>query len=291
MDIFQEFEYEIGQIHQVDELCPGVYLLSAKSDEELLIRDYYIVTDKSVVPKSAKSYGRKLSSLWIFPLDNDAGGHWIIRFEVARYRTMHHLPLDEPLRTTAIFAAQMHPEYFGTFPAPVHTPRGCTIRYWTLDNGIYWIETELCERILAVCYPIWSTELSELVERLGEMTEYDRTHDIEETLGYIFFPTQLSCIPIYELMRVRSEWAGTLIDKHALMNAIWRVLPEYALLMNRQEQTGQNDFISALLRELGVEVEPNISMDHMITIFPDAGEDFLLFERGDIKIGVDENIV
>lgn len=286
-----ELTNELGLIIGKEEVCPGVYLLSAKNDDELLSRDYYAVMENSLIPQGAKTYGRKLFGLWLFPMTDGSKEYKIIQYEIAKYRTQNNLPLEEPLRATAFFAAQSFPEYFGTFPVPLNTPRGCTIRHWILDNGIYWLETDQCEDVLAVSYPIWSTELSDFTAGLGEQTEYDKAHDIEETLGYIFFPTQLSCIPIYELMRVRSEWAGTLIDKHALMNAIWRVLPEYALLMNRQEQTGQNDFISALLRELGVEVEPNISMDHMITIFPDAGEDFLLFERGDIKIGVDENIV
>ena len=203
----------------------------------------------------------------------------IIQYEVAKYRAQNNLPLDEPLRATAFFAAQSFPEYFGAFPVPLHTPRGCTIRHWVMDNGIYWPETDLCEEILAVCYPVWSAELSGLVEKLGEQTEYDRTHDIEETLGYIFFPAKISCIPLRELIRTRPEWTGTVIDKPALMNAIWAVAPEYAALMNCQEQSGRNDLFFALLAEAGVQVEPNISTDNMIGIFPDSGENFLLFDR------------
>ena len=290
MDNFQEFtqlEEEIGSICESDQLCPGVYLLSAKYDDELLPRDYYVAMKDAIISQKAKSYGRKAAGFLLYSLDDEASGHWIIKYEVARYRTQNHLPLDEPLRTTALFAAQIHPEYFGTFPVPLHTPQGCTTRYWILDNGIYWIETDQCEKVLAVCYPIWATELSELAEKLGEKTDYDKAYGIETTLGYIFFSSQLSCIPLYVLMRTRSEWNGTLLDKPALMNAIWNVLPEYALLTIRQEQAGQNDFISLLLQELGVEAEPNISLDHMICISPDASKDFLLFEREDINIGVE----
>ena len=63
------------------------------------------------------------------------------------------------------------------------------------------------------------------------------------------------------------------------MNAIWKVAPEYAALMNCQEQSGRNDLFSALLAEAGVQVEPNISTDNMIGIFSDAGENYLLFDR------------
>ena len=159
---------------------------------------------------------------------------------------------------------------------------GCTVRHWILDNGIYWIETEQCKELLALSYPVWSTELSDLTANLGEQTEYDKAHGIEETLGYIFFPARASCIPLRELMRARPEWAGTVIDKPALMNAIWDAAPEYAYLMNWQEQSGKNDLFSALLAEIGMDVEPNIAMENMIPLFPDAGKDFLLL-KGRVK--------
>ena len=193
---------ELGPIREKEEVCPGVYLLSAQYDEELLFRDYFAVKEESVIPQAAKSYGRKLSGLWLFPMTDGSEEYKIIQYEVAKYRAQNNLPLDEPLRATAFFAAQSFPEYFGAFPVPLHTPRGCTIRHWVMDNGIYWPETDLCEEILAVCYPVWSTE-----------------------------------------------------------------------------QSGRNDLFFALLAEAGVQVEPNISTDNMIGIFPDSGENFLLFDR------------
>ena len=269
-----DLENELGPIAEKEQVCPGVYLLSAKEEDELLPRDYYAVMEESPIPLKAKSYGRKLSGLWLFSTDDET--YQIIKFEVAKYRAQNHLSLDEPLRVTAFFAAQSFPDYFGVFPVPLQTPRGCTTRHWILDNGIYWIETDQCEEVLAVCYPVWSSELSNVAEKLGEQTEYDMTYNIENTLGYIFFPEQISCIPLYEMMRKRPEWAGLVIDKPALMNALWDVAPEYVYLINQQEQSGKNDLFSALLMDLGIEVEPNISLDNVITIFPDAGKDFLL---------------
>ena len=73
-----------------------------------------------------------------------------------------------------------------------------------------------------------------------------------------------------------------MIDKPALMNAIWDAAPEYAYLMNWQEQSGKNDLFSALLAEIGMDVEPNIAMENMIPLFPDAGKDFLLL-KGRVK--------
>ena len=216
-----DLEGEIGPVVEKEWICPGVYLVSAKYDDELLPRDYYAVMEKSIISREARSYGKKISGLWLFPMTGDSEDYKIIQYEIAKYRTQNNLPVDEPLRTTAFFAAQSFPEYFGAFPVPLHTPRGCTVRHWILDNGIYWLETDQCEEVLAVSYPVWSTELSNLTTSLGEQAEYDKAHDIEETLGYIFFPAKVSCIPLRELLRVRPEWAGTVIDKPALMNAIW----------------------------------------------------------------------
>ena len=270
---------ELGPIQESEELCPGVYLLTARNEDELLPRDYYAVMENSIIPLGAKVYGQKLSDLWLFPMTDGSEEYKIINYEIAKYRVQNNLPLEEPLRATAFFAAQSFPEYFGVFPVPLNTPRGCTIRHWTMDNGIYWLETDQCEEVLAVSYPVWSTELSDFTASLGEQTEYDKAHDIEKTLGYIFFSAKVSCIPLRELMRVRPEWAGTVIDKPALMNAIWAAAPEYAALMNWQEQSGKNDLLSALLAEAGVEVEPNVSMENLITLFPTAGKKFLLLKE------------
>ena len=274
-----DLENELGPITEKELLCPGIYFLSAKKEDEPLYKDYYVVMEESPIPIKAKAYGRKLSGLWLFSLNDGREEYKIIKFEVAYYRARNHLPLDEPLRATAFFAAQSFPDYFGAFPVPVHTPRGVTVRNWVLDNGIYWLETDQCEEVLAVCYPVWSTELSDLTAAMGEQTEYDKAHDIEETLGYIFFPLKISCIALRELFRNRPEWSGTVLNRPALMNAIWDTVPEYAAWMNGQEQSGKNDFLSALLAEAGVEVEPNICMDDLITIFPDAGTDFLLLRE------------
>ena len=169
------------------------------------------------------------------------------------------------------------PEYFGAYPVPYHTPNGRTTRHWVLANGIYWVETDQCEEILTACYPIWSAELSGWVERMGRHLPVDEAGGVHQSRGYIFFPAQLSSIPLYELMQTRPEWEGSVIDKPALMNAIWAELPEYAVLMNRQEQM-RRDELAALLwsdAEWGSQASPG----RMICISPDAGKDYCLFKR------------
>ena len=277
-----ELTDKIGSIEEVEELRLGVHYVTAKREDDLLSGEYYVVKEKSAVPQAAKSYGQKISGLRLFSITDGGKEYKIIQYEVAKYRARNNLPLEEPLRATAFFAAQSFPEYFGAFPVPLHTSRGCTIRHWVLDNGIYWLETDRCEEVLAVCYPVWSTELSDLEMELGEQTKYDSRRDIEETLGYIFFPAEVSCIPLRELLRARPEWAGTVIDKPALMNAIWKAAPAYATLMNCQEQSGKNDLFFSLLAEAGVDAAPNISAANMIWLFPGAGDNFLLFRGANV---------
>ena len=101
-----DLESELGPIIEKEQICPGVYLLTARYDEEPLARDYYAVTDEAILPHKAKSYGRKLSGLRLFSLTDGSEEYKIIKYEIAKYRTKNHLPLDEPLHATAYFAAQ-----------------------------------------------------------------------------------------------------------------------------------------------------------------------------------------
>lgn len=271
---------ELGTIILTEQMCSGVYYLTAKHDEEAFAAEYYAVADTPVISPEAKEHGRRISGWWLFSMQDDTSGWRIIDYELGRYRVKNHLPQEESLHDIALDAAAYHPEYFGAYPVPFYTSRGYTTRYWTLANGIYWLETDQCEEVLAVCYPIWNAELSRLAEKIGEQAAYDKTQGIHETLGYIFFPSQLSCIPIYELMQTRMEaWEGKVIDKPALMNAIWKDIPEYAVMMNQQEQAGMSDLLSMLLRQSGIEAGPHILPDRMISMSANAGVDYLLFKR------------
>lgn len=69
-----------------------------------------------------------------------------------------------------------------------------------------------------------------------------------------------------------------MINKPALMNAICKAAPKYAILINQREQLGKNDGISVLLAEFGMETKPHTAHDFLIRIFPEAGEAFLLLE-------------
>ena len=79
-----DLENELGPITEKERICPGVYLLSAKEEDEPLTRDYYAVMEESPIPLKAKSYGRKLSGLWLFPLTDGSEERKIIKYEVAK---------------------------------------------------------------------------------------------------------------------------------------------------------------------------------------------------------------
>lgn len=276
-DYFDALEAELGPIIMTEQLCPGVCYLAVKYENEGLIREYYAVTDTPVISQAAKAYGHRTAGLWLFPMEADTGGWRVVRYEINKYLQKNGLPLEQPLLDLALFAAEFTPEYFGAYPVPYHTPNGRTTRHWVLANGIYWVETDQCEEILTACYPIWSAELSGWVERMGRHLPVDEAGGVHQSRGYIFFPAQLSSIPLYELMQTRPEWEGSVIDKPALMNAIWAELPEYAVLMNRQEQM-RRDELAALLwsdAEWGSQASPG----RMICISPYAGKDYCLFKR------------
>ena len=269
-NFLKSVEYELGPIKTANQQIPGVYYILA--DQEA-----YAVADMSPIFPKVKLYGQQIQEFLLFSMENDTSGWRIVDYEMCKYMIQHHIdpPPENLLHDLALYAAEYHPEYFGEYPVPLVTPRGYTLRHRKIANGIYWLETSKCEEMLALCYPIWQSELSDVARAIGEVAEYDKMYKLSETMGYLFFTEQSCCVPIYELMETRKEWEGTLVEKPALMNAIWAYLPDYALTKNGQEQTGKNDLISQLMREFGMDIEHRPSLEKMIAIYPDAGIDFL----------------
>lgn len=243
-------EDEIGEIVSVSEEIPGVYAIEADRGQ-CLTWEYFAVLDTAPIARKVRNYGKKIAGLRLYAQDDSSSGWHIVRYEANKYKiTVKRECIPEyALRDMGLFAMEQYPEYFGAFPVPFHTPRGCTLRHWTLDNGIYWLETSVYKEFLAVCYPVWSVELSTPAAMCGEVLECGG--DSEKATPYRFFPKELSCVPFYELLQTRRKWEGTVIDGRALMNAVWEYLPAYAMRLK-----GQN----------------------VIGMFPEAGTDFLLLE-------------
>ena len=195
------------------------------------------------------------------------------------YRQKNGLPPrdDVPVLDTAVFGMENNPEYFGSYPAPIHTPHGALTRYKSIINGVIALETNEGERMIALCYPIWNAALSDYAVSLAEQTEYDLANNIHKTLGYLFFAETHGCIALFELLGEFPQiLSSPLIDAAALGNAVWQNHPDYAAIYNRNEQEGLHDCLAGLLRFLGVEdVEPTASPDRLIKLTLGVGADYL----------------
>lgn len=269
-------EEEVGDIESIKEYNPGVYHIDAVREEQFL-REYFAVLNTAPMAEKVRPYGKELDGLRLYDLEDISSGWRIVQYEICKYNiTVKGKPVPEDLfRDIGLHAMEVHPEYFGAFPVPFHTPHGFTLRCRTLANGIYWLETSEYEELLAVCFPIWNAELSAAAELCGEITEYDKASPIKRPTPYRFFPKRFSCVPIYELMETRGEWDGTVISRPALMNAIWENMLEYAMRLNGQSTPKTK---IAFWEDMGLEMMPRTDGRHLIGMFPDAGTDFLLLK-------------
>ena len=281
-ELLDMLAHELGEISRWEKECPGVYCLSIlpESEDALFCAEYYLVLDSAPISKEARGYGTPLENGQglVFSLEQEGSGAKIIEYEIYKYRVLHHLPLpgNETLHGCAVYAAELYPEYFGMLPVPTLTPWGYTTRHSALASGIYWIETDQCVETLAVSHPAWAADLSEGVLRHARQTDYDTEHGINHTLGYKFFSQKQSCVVIFELLQYHSEWlANGRVYLPALMNAILEYWPEYAVSFNAHEQAGLNDGAGLLLRTMGIDVELSGSEEHMISLTPGAGTDYL----------------
>ena len=270
---------KLGEINEIEQTIPGVYYLSVSGGEEWSRGEYYAVSDQTPnISQEAKEYGVLMEDdlgLLLYPFEKDDSGWRIIQYEVYRYCTANRLPLQEKdaLINSVLYGREIHPDYFGTYPVPALTPWGYTLRYKVLDNGVYWMETSYCRRALAVCPPICQ-ELSDIAMKIAVQTEHNPEFEMESP---VFFEEKSYCIPIWELMKVRKRWQSGMVDKAALMNAIWQNCPEYAAVYNAQVQRGLYDATGLLLNSVGIETELNPDTEDTISISPQAGIEFLRF--------------
>ena len=214
-----------------------MYYVSALGENAPFAVEYYIAEkDTKCLSDEAKKYGNALSEhpeLLTYRLDEPESGAAIVKYECQKFCISHDLPLPDKddILTTVVFGRENYPEYFGDYPVPLVTPKGNSLRYERLMRGVYIIETDRGELVIAVAYPIWSCDFSEYTLKRGEKTEYDSTHGIDNTLGYLLFSEHAGALEIYELMQNYEELTKSeLIDVPALMNAFWTRYPDYATM-------------------------------------------------------------
>ena len=276
-----DIDNELGVVQFFVQECPGVYFISCNPQfESSLCNEFYIVEETTpAISNEAKKMGHRLAghpNLLAYEIEDVSGGQKIVEYEASKFRALNGLCLsnEATLHGIAIDGMETNPEYFGTYPVPSYTPWGYTLRHKAIDNGAYWIETDQCCRILAICYAMHD-ELSEAAQKLAVQEERDKELGLDNTMGYLFFTKEASCLPVFELMQARRHWERSgIINRRALENAIWRYYPEYATEYNIQEVTGQHDMAGQLLNSIGANVDLNKSIENMIVMSHETDVDF-----------------
>ena len=231
---------ELGSVIRAAEISSDVYSIS--TDKEDWMPEYYVVTkDAPAISDKARSYGQEFTGkphLRIYDQSQPGSGRYIIDFEILCYQRKHHLPMIEygdSIYSIALYGMEENPNYFGEYPVPGVTPRGYTVRHKKIINGVYWLETDRCEEMLSICYPIWQAELSIQEQHLGEQLEYDQVRGIDITFGNLFYPKENSCIPLFELSLLHPEIkTNGAINMSALLNAVFKFYPEYTSAHNKE---------------------------------------------------------
>ena len=268
----EALEAAIGEIRETEEECPGVWYVSTCGDGEQDGTEFYVVDrDTDAIPNEAKTYGAEIPDCpqyLLYPMEYEKRVRKIIQYETLRYRMKDGVSdADmESLREIALDGMEENPKYFGELPVPVMTPYGHTARYKTLTNGVFWIQTDCLDNALAIAYPIWDDAFSEYAMKLA-LGDADG-------FGYLFFPETAICLAVFELGRTyRAMRECPQIDATALMNAIYRDFPDYAVKYNLMEQARGGAPLGQALSSANHPASP----DWMISLTPDTGRDFLRF--------------
>lgn len=276
----------LGIIKTVEQEIPEVYFLSIGPDLDFApCEEYYaVLKSASAVSNEAKAYGRRLPDLpeiLFYQMYGDDGSWKIISYEIEKYRREHRCStLEGPsLLEIAWEGMEIHPEYFGSYPVPVETPLGYTVRHKTISNGVYWLETDTRRQVVAI-YRGMCDDLSSTAKELSTLINGRFLPGQPDVWGYFFFEKEDSCIPVFEMLPLHPEWIERgIIDKKALMNAILQKYPQYALQNNFREQLGENDLLEKLLKDAGIAYTPNRALKNMISLSDEAGIEFYTFLR------------
>ena len=270
-------ETAIGEIRGTEKQCPGVFYVSTRGNGRQTGREFYVIAKNAdSISAEAKRYGLEVPECpqyLIYPMDQARQVRRIIEYEVQLFRMKQNPETADrrSLRETALYGMEDCPEYFGLYPVPIQTPYGYTVRYKTLMNGVFRIETDRCLTVLAVSFPIWEDLFSRYIIKLANC---ENVHSDKDGFGYLYFPDKAVCPAIFELGRTYRELRDSpVINYDALMNAIWADFPDYAISFNTLEQSGGCNVTGCSIPD----DTATISVDRMIRMTPNAGTDYLRF--------------
>lgn len=275
-DFVFELQKKIGKIVDAEHFSEGVYRIYAEDDGCDCGTEYFVAfEDSPEISREAKQLGEHYQNMYLYRTADFYSGYKIIVYEAYSYLIRHHkaLPDGETLREVAYFAAECHPEYFGEYPVPIYTPKGYMTRHRHLANGISWLETDQAEEMLAICFPIWDGRLSSFAVGLGEKV------DTSDEMPYLFFSQEDSCVPLFELLKAYPKWEDTIIDRAALMHAIWMKYPQYAVSSNIVAQSGLEEKLFSKIFSMRFEISAEEKMRRIISFDPDADTDYFLWRN------------
>lgn len=274
---------ELGTVTEAELIMPGVYdAVLEFSETGLAVEAFIVLNNAEEISAAAKRYGKTdpdHPDLLIYSENETGNTRYIVGYELFHYKILHHLPLPEgeTIRGIAAAGAEMYPEYFGSYPVPFHTPWGCTTRHKIIANGLYWLETEQCQRGLAIACPKYD-DLSDGARGMAERFLDDPTHADGEIPGYLFFREANSSVPLFELVfAIPKEQLCCEVNRAALMNAVYQHFPEYAAQHNLAEQTGLNDGLGQFLHTQGINVELKSDPERLISLTAEAGTQYIDF--------------
>lgn len=232
-----EINESLGKINRIEMPSQDVYWVSLSQSNESIDECYLLSKTYSgnVISKRAISFGAERGELLIF--DYDHGRH-IIEYEllVERLRCADEEErkfLRYKMLELSTFGRELFPAYFGAFLPPTDTPIGPTTRYLSVCNGIFFVEGA-SEWFLAICYPIWQSELTIPVHGIGEPA--NKEQDIHRSFGYLFFD-QINCAPaLHELWKDTRYQAlkSYVVSEELLVAALWKDHPYYVQVWNSE---------------------------------------------------------
>lgn len=289
-EIISAVEEIYGEVFESEEQCPGVYYLACSPVGTELADDLagglpseLVVVERDCphISAAVKVYGSPLDGhddLIVYDYNAEHGGREVVLYEAYRYLVRNRLPIPDgsTLLSSAAYYADDYPEYFGPISAPVVTPRGFMTRYLTLANGIFALETDAGARLIAIAGVFWSLELQDTTKALGMKVANLSGDNVPVEVQYLFFTEEDGCLALFELLPAHRALATSArLDKLALMNAIWRYHPDYALSHNLREQRGLNDMLGLILNDAGIECELSGSPKNMIVLSAEAGTEYV----------------
>ena len=216
----------LGKLYTARQECPGVYYVSIIWNSERYATEYYLATKETPISEQVRQMGMPFQNVLLFSLEEACGR--LARYEVCKYKVRHHLPLRdwESLYADAVCGAADNPEYYGMLPVPTLTPWGRTLRNRVLANGIFRLETEEQDDVLAMSHPLWNSELTYAAINYGCFTDADFRQGTEQSMACLFFSKRTSCVPLYELRKGRWNWDG-LPQLDVLLEEIRTNCPDY----------------------------------------------------------------